>query len=459
MPHSIVRRAPGRWALALTLVGSFVGCAEPTSPDRTSSPTTPSTANLATKPALPAHGVDAEFARLAKEIPGFGGMFYDRAGKLNVYMKPGPTGLRQAAPDVLARLRTVGSSRMQSKLSQASAATTLDATYDFNELLTFKDRAHAAFAVKGVVYTDVDEASNRVRVAITKDASQAAVERVLANAGVPRSAVLFTRSSPISRTTTLLNRIRPVPGAAQIEFLAPDIDPRFVFICSIGFNARIPSRPDRQFFVTASHCSDIQGGNQQTGYNQPEVKSNPAVDRIATEFKDPHYGNPGGQCFEGFRCRFSDALLARYSTSTSVGFGKIARTTFMLNRLGSIQIDPQHPRWNIVTEFAFPFLGETAHKVGRSSGWTAGPVEATCVDVGVSGTDIAQLCQDIVQAGVRAGDSGSGVFERLGGSDIALTGILWGGGTDGSGATIFVFSPMENIELELGQLTTSPPVD
>ncbi|MGH7514475.1 MAG: hypothetical protein ACREOQ_16305 [Gemmatimonadales bacterium] len=403
------------------------------------------------------HGSDAEFARLAKQIPGFGGMYYDRTGKLTVYMKPAAAGLRQAAPDVLARLRSLGSPSVQGRLGQATAAATLDAKYDFTELLSYKDRAHAAFAVKGVVYTDIDEASNRVRVAITPQASQAAVERVLANAGVPRDAMVITHSSPISRTTTLQQRIRPVPGAAQIEFLAPDIDPNAVFICTLGFNAKIPNQPDRTFFVTASHCSDIQGGNQHTNYNQPEVRNNPAVDQIATEFKDPTYGDPGGLCFEGFRCRLSDALLARYHVGVSAAVGKIARTTFMLNRIGSIQIDPAHPRWNIVTEFPFPFLGETAHKVGRTTGWTAGPVVATCVDVGQTGSNIIKLCQDIVQAGVGGGDSGSGVFERVGGSDIALTGLLWGGGTDASGATVFVFSSMENIEFELGNLATTLP--
>ena len=58
-------------------------------------------------------------------------------------------------------------------------------------------------------------------------------------------------------------------------------------------------------------------------------------------------------------------------------------------------------------------------------------------------------------AGVRGGDSGSGVFERLGGNRIALVGVLWGGG-DLDGAPVFVFSAMENIEQELGPLTTFP---
>jgi hypothetical protein len=80
----------------------------------------------------------------------------------------------------------------------------------------------------------------------------------------------------------------------------------------------------------------------------------------------------------------------------------------------------------------------------------------TCADINASGTDIIQICQDIVLAGSQGGDSGSGVFERVSASssDVLLTGILWGGG-DVDGAPAFVFSSMENIEHELGELTTS----
>jgi hypothetical protein len=455
MSHSIVGNPPGRLALALFVAASFAACAEPTSPDRTpATPTPPS--DLATSRAPAGHGIDAEFARLAKQVPGFGGMYYDRSGKLIVAMKPGPGGARRAATDVLGQLRTLGSPTLQSRLGQAAAATTVDAKFDFAELLSYKDRAHAAFLVKGVVYTDVDEVSNRVRVAVTPQASQADVQRVLANAGVPREAVEFTRSSEISPTKTLLERFRPVPGGVQLEF--PDLaDPRFVFICTLGFNAKVAGRPNQTYFVTASHCSEHQGGNQNTPYSQPALRRDPTVDRIGVEVKDPGYGDPGGLCFEGFRCRLSDALLARYDGSVSAQVGKIARTTFMLTRIGSLEIDPQHPRWNVVTEFAFPFLGETAHKVGRTTGWTAGPVVATCVDVLQSGSNIVKLCQDIVAAGDGPGDSGAPVFERLGGNAVALVGLLWGGGTDETGEHVFVLSSMENIEFELGQLATTAP--
>ena len=308
------------------------------------------------------------------------------------------------------------------------------------------------FNIRGVVFTDIDEGQNRLQVGITPGASQRAIERALTRAGIPREAVSIRRTSPITKVKDLRDRFRPVPGGVQIFFPAPSEGPNAAFICSHGFNAQIEGRSG-SFFVTASHCSDIQGGNQQTRYFQPQP--GPTTPRIAVEFRDPEYGNPGGLCddYQPARCRLSDALLARYNGDAQPHFGMIARTTFGLQRIGSLIIDEANPRWTIIGEFSFPFEGEVVHKVGRTTGWTRGPVIVTCADVGVNGTDIVQICQDIAMAGSRGGDSGAPVFERAGGEFVFLTGILWGGGTFG-GAPVFVFSSMENIEHELGPLTT-----
>ena len=98
-------------------------------------------------------------------------------------------------------------------------------------------------------------------------------------------------------------------------------------------------------------------------------------------------------------------------------------------------------------------MGATVNKVGRTTGWTAGQVTATCVDVLVLGSLNADLCQDVVSAGVGAGDSGSAVFAITSGNDVQLRGILWGGNLDG---TSFVYSPIANIERadELGPIST-----
>jgi hypothetical protein len=53
---------------------------------------------------------------------------------------------------------------------------------------------------------------------------------------------------------------------------------------------------------------------------------------------------------------------------------------------------------------------------------------------------------------VGPGDSGSPVFKITSGDNVELAGILWGGNTSGS---LFVFSPLKNIQDELGAMTAT----
>jgi hypothetical protein len=118
-------------------------------------------------------------------------------------------------------------------------------------------------------------------------------------------------------------------------------------------------------------------------------------------------------------------------------------------------------RFRITAEASTPVLNETLNKVGRTTGWSQGKVRLTCVNVGVAGTDIVQLCQDIVKARVGAGDSGSPVFRitnRPKPNDVRLYGVLWGGGTISGIGTVFAFSALgpRNVQrsAELGTLAT-----
>ena len=61
------------------------------------------------------------------------------------------------------------------------------------------------------------------------------------------------------------------------------------------------------------------------------------------------------------------------------------------------------------------------------------------------------MCQTFVSAGVGGGDSGSDVFQDLGGNNAKLLGVLWGGNSAG---TQFVYSPLANVMRDLGTLLT-----
>ena len=99
---------------------------------------------------------------------------------------------------------------------------------------------------------------------------------------------------------------------------------------------------------------------------------------------------------------------------------------------------------NSTTSFA---IGSIFNKVGRTTGWTQGPVSRTCVNTNVLGSKIHQLCQTFVTAGVNGGDSGSPVFRITSGDNVQFVGILWGGGSD-----YYVMSPLASIQAELGSV-------
>ncbi len=361
---------------------------------------------------------------LVRGIPGFGGFFFDREGVPTVYLR-----------DVSARAqveRALGPWLAAQGL-RAAALRVRRADYDWASLERWQGRAtEQALAMRGAVWVDADEARNRVTIAVERGTPVAQLRSAVARLGVPSAAVLVEEVEPVRLAATLQQRVRPVVGSLQINFPG--------FLCTLGFNA---TRNGQRSFITNSHCTNTQGGSEGTPYWQPT--STVAPTQIGTEVADPAYTTGGVGCPSGRRCRRSDSARARYASGTTSTLGRIARTSGANN--GSITITAN---FNITAEGS-ALVGQTVHKIGRTTGWTRGSVTGTCVNTNLSGSNITQLCQTWVSAGVGAGDSGSPVFRRQGtGSNVTLVGILWGG----SGSTLYVFSPISNIETELGALTT-----
>jgi hypothetical protein len=363
---------------------------------------------------------------LARSVPGFGGFFVDEQGTPTVYLKD--AGQRGAAEKALtpwfsARGRGVATMRVRK------------ADFDWAELDRWFTQASAeALSLPGVVFTDADEAGNRLRIGVEHAAAAGQVRSVLARLGIPAAAATVEVTEPIRQLATLQGSVRPVVGGVQINFPG--------FLCSVGFNA---SRGGVRGFVTASHCTNTQGGVENTPYWQPLQSVNPT--QIATESADPAY-TTGGSCPSGRRCRRSDASFARYINSTQNTLGGIARTSSTNRRNLTIA-----GSWTITSDATSQnfTIGETVNKVGRTTGWSQGPVTGTCVNVNVSGSNVTQLCQTAVSATVGGGDSGSDVFTITSGTNVRLDGVLWGGSSNGKQ---FIFSPLANVTGELGALIT-----
>jgi hypothetical protein len=386
---------------------------------------------------------------LARGVRGFGGFFLDRQGVPTVYLTD--PAQRDAVADALAPFlaaRGLDRSRLQ----------VLRADFSYGRLESwFHGASPEALSVPGAVFVDLDEASNRLRVGVANGAAGAEVRRTLESLQVPADAVIVEETAPIRQVTTLQDRVRPVQGGLMIDFI--------LGLCTLGFNAL---RNGQLSFITASHCTWAQGGVEGTiWYQHTWFDLTGSDNTIGTEVADPvYFSSPrrrrGGPCPRNRVCRYSDAARGAYSIPTAdVALGRIAMTTGendgLIGIAGSFQLNTQTPEY-ASDHFA---IGSTVHKVGMTTGWTSGAVSATCVNVNIDGTSITQLCQTLVGSGVLGdpvlvgpGDSGSPIIIRNGDGSATLAGILWGGTPDG---TLFAFSPLTNVQRELGDLVVVAP--
>jgi len=296
-----------------------------------------------------------------------------------------------------------------------------------------KERARPVFEIEGVVYTDAKE-DGFLEVGVENMGLAIAVEQKLANLGIPLSSVKIVESKPIIFVTTIRDKVRPLEGGLQITF----VDGPFAYLCTLGLNA---VRNGVNGFLVNSHCTTDQFKEDGTEHYQNSLS--PSSNLSGNEIADP----PSFRCAPGKKCRYSDAAYDQLAVGVDATLGSIARPSGINN--GSLTIAGS---FNITGEaMGNAAVGTLLNKVGRTTGWTQGRVTNSCVDTGVSGTNFLLLCQDFVEAEVGGGDSGSPVFEINSGDDVTLYGILWGGSSDGS---YFVYSPIGNVESELGDLTT-----
>ncbi len=365
--------------------------------------------------------LDDKFLDVTAKVPGFGGMFIE-GDVLEVYL-----------------LDTSQKSSVQAAIAQvfgkerAKNIKILQGKYSFSQLKEWESLTGGLFEMKEVIYTDVDEKQNRLKIGVD-DSNFEKVEKEIDKLGIPRDVVIIEKTDPIVQTQTLQDRIRPIQGGLQIAFSN--------YLCSEGFNG---IRAETNGFVTASHCTNKQGGVENTQYYQPSTVS---IDNfIGTEIADPTYSRQLCRTnrITGKSCRYSDSAFSNLATGVLSDLGSIERPV----DINSIMIAGS---FNITSE-GISIVNDTVNKVGRTTGWTQGRVSATCVNVGnILRSNVALLCQDFVDANVGGGDSGSPVFSITNTeNDVQLRGVLWGGNLAG---TYFIYSPIEYVQSELGPITT-----
>ena len=255
---------------------------------------------------------------------------------------------------------------------------------------------------------------------------------------------MVERTEPIYFAATLRDKVTPRRGGLQISSAGGT--------CTLGFNTRVSSGLlSFRSFITASHCTNVQGGVESTQFHQP-FASNP----IGTEVADPVYFT-GFPCPSGRRCRFSDAARALYLT------GREFRPRGHSPARPPARSPMARSRSTRPTRSSTSSRNWIRFRERRSTKWVARRVGLTLEDrqhlhrsqCRHIATHLVVSEQDdrsnLSPVSCRPGDSGSPVFYWDGGSNVGLTGILWGGN---SSRTQSPFSPISETKRELGALKT-----
>jgi hypothetical protein len=385
--------------------------------------------------------LDADHAllELNKLIPGLGGFYFDSAKVFTIRLKN--TADRAFAVKTLRAY--LGEWRRAQRLEdvlESGEFKVESAEFEFTELHQWLRATESAlWNIDGVSSTDVDEAKGVVAVSVVSDEAQQGVLSLWYSLALPTSALDVRVEPAVRQRLGLQSEFRPTRAGVQIA--AADLG-----ACTLGFNAYLAAS-NRKYFFTNSHCTQNWGGIDNIGIGQPAIFFL-GFGTIGSEVNDVAFSTLPG-CPPGFLCRRSDSALGRYANNADarVGFiqAPVAACPFPAT-LCDLTVDTPSSELEIVGSSDANFIvGQTLHKVGRTSGWTFGAVTSSCANVnGPSRRGF--LCQTTVDAGATGGDSGSPVFSLLSNSRVVLSGILWGGRSPQD----FVFSPFISVLDELG---------
>lgn len=402
---------------------------------------------------------------LGREIPGFGGIYYEpgegggaESRLVLAVTEAGASELPTARKAVLAALG-------QFAPPTADAAEMLHRVVEHTFLEMAEHRARLRprlFAIDEVVSLGVDEKFNRIRVGVTDLASASAVEEVAVEMGVPKAMLEIVRDSPVEGLAATVDDSPGTPSPAPADWprkltdripdrrLAGGYDagPRMVPVdgfCTIGFTtvSSVWTEGDGRTkgFVSASHCTKVPhepDDASESDWKQPY--NNVTLSKIGLIGKELWDLEPES-CERGPRCRHADAALMEVDEdSAGIAFGKIARTVKAqdhceLNVVGgcTVLVNSRNPTFTILFERPWPGMGRSIHKVGRTTGWTYGTVHETCADK-EDPYGVWILCSHGLKLFSRRGDSGAPVFMfdefDRDSTEVHLVGIVWGLGRE-----------------------------
>ena len=406
----------GLLALALTLTVSLQACDMAQEDD----PPEERDGNVIEISNVSSNNIHDDFEQVAQQIPGFGGFFLDENGRPNVYLLQPDSAdldeLRGALQEALGEDILERGESPRRDIDDPELRL-LEGSYSMQNLLPWFDRTSGVFEIEEVAFVDLRERNNNLTVGVTTLEAQGAVEDYLVSQDIPLEAVDIVEAD---RRTPHAHDLRSNFSAAQggIEIGLAGTNT----VCSHGYVARLNGDLG---FVTNSHCTAQRGSVTGTRYTNPGGGSS-----LGEEEADPSYQN----CYGGSRsCRQSDAAFVEYADEASARAAVARPQDWAGPSSNSSTLNIDHEaNLSVRGGEAHPVSGEMIDKVGRTTGWTWGYVQRTCIAMGVNGGSvngkpIVMKCQDDGSYSSAGGDSGSPVF-KWHGDEVTIYGVHWGSG-------------------------------
>lgn len=416
-----------RWTMAVAATFIALGC---DMPDDVTQPPSAS-------PAILDEGLDqvywaeGSFRRLTDQLPSHGGFYIDGTGSLVVAVADPADSL--AAVRALRHATARASERSGRRGIRPLVVRRVK--YSFAELSRWRNTLHRhTLALPTVAWLDLDEVRNAVVIGLEHPADSASVRREASVLGVPRSALHFEVTGPVSfEQQTLSDEVRPIQGGLRIE----RVDGGSIFACTLGIP--VLWKDTLEAFITSSHCSAQHMLTDGTLQYQPHAPRDTVQSAsIGVEIADVHE-----VCSVG-KCSWADAAI--YKATAPWLLGRIAKPEWGRaggSGMATDTIDARIPMWSVTASRDSAWVGDLVSRVGAASGWYQGWVQKTCVTISAKKQGVAYYCQTFADYYSAPGDSGSPVFTDVGGypdSTVTIMGIH----SNTTGA-YRVFSPWQGV--------------
>jgi hypothetical protein len=407
--------------------------------------------------------IDDALRQIGDMVPGFGGLYVNEADELVIRLRDSSVLAvgREAVLRVLGRIPGRRGAPVRAQ----------PATFTFAELQEWMRRILRSVSPAGVLVADIDERDNRLFIGVEDLGVASRVEAEVERLGIPAGAVGIHTVTPhqkLSANDSLTSVSTPVVGGVMVQvvnFPQGGAKPH----CTAGFNAWLLPDTVQLYLVINDHCTWQMGGVTGDTLWQSNW-AGPGSRPIAIEVASAQYRTlPDSVCFGYAQCRYSDAALFRYINSSDGLLGSIARpldfshgsVPFTLVRdTADFLITGDLPRNRLTVQ------GEWMSKIGVTTGWSVGKVDATCI-LALEAPGKYAVCQftvnDVTGVGsafVDGGDSGAPAVRTVWSEDDVyagtnwLAGILHSGGPAPGGSYGFTASDINLLYLDLGAMKT-----